>query len=110
MAAALVAATSVAAASLAAASLAAAILVLAAVAATAVGDFCFMRQASRICLRLSLSGRFLPCFLLAVAVAEAAVAEQMSLVSTAPFTVLNSNLAAIPCATHVSNYFQRQYL
>jgi hypothetical protein len=98
MAAALVAATSVA-----AASLAAAILILANVAAAAVGDFCFIRQASRICLRLSLSGRFLPCFLLAVAVAEAAVAEQMSLVSTAPFTVLNSKLAAIPCATHVSN-------
>ena len=82
---------------------AAAILVLAAVVAAVVGDFCFIRQASRICLRLSLSGRFLPYFLLAVAVAETAVAEQMSLVSTAPSTVLNSNLAAIPCATHVSN-------
>jgi hypothetical protein len=82
---------------------AAAILVLAAVAAAAVGDFCFIRQASRICLRLSLSGRFLPCFLLGVAVAETAVTEQISLVSTAPSTVLNSNLAAIPCATHVSN-------
>jgi hypothetical protein len=36
----------------AAASLAAAILILAAVARAAVGDFCFMRQASRNCLRL----------------------------------------------------------
>jgi hypothetical protein len=81
---------------------AAAILALAAgVAAAAVGDFCFIRQASRISLSLSLSGRFLPCFRLAVAVAETAVTEQMSLVSTAPFTVLNSNLTAIPSATHV---------
>jgi hypothetical protein len=82
---------------------AAAILVLAAVAVAAAGDFCLICQASRICLRLSLSGRFLPCFLLVVAVAETAVTEQISLVSTAPSTVLNSNLAAIPCASHVSN-------
>ena len=60
------------------------------------------RQASRLNLLLSLSGRFL--LFLGVTIAAAGVDElQYRLVSTLPPTVLYISLAAMPFATHVLN-------
>ena len=62
------------------------------------------RQASRLILLLSLSGRFLLFLGVTIAAAAAGVDElQYRLVSTLPPTVLYISLAAMPFATHVLN-------
>jgi hypothetical protein len=66
-------------------------------------EFLLCNQAFLLNLRLSLSGRFLPCFELELAAAAVDGALQNRLVSTTPPTVLYTSLAAIPLATHVLN-------
>jgi hypothetical protein len=76
----------------------------AAVDAAGLEEFFLCNQASLLILRLSLSGRFLPCFEVVLAAAAAVDgALQNRLVSTNPPTVLYTSLAAIPLATHVLN-------
>ena len=65
--------------------------------ATVYIDFFLRSHSSRFCLRLWFAGRCLPCFLGALAAVEV---WHTSRVSTAPHTVLNSSLAAMPLATH----------
>jgi hypothetical protein len=65
--------------------------------ATVCVDFFLRSHSSRFCLRLWFAGRCLPCFLEALAADEV---WHTSRVSTAPHTVLNSSLAAMPLATH----------
>jgi hypothetical protein len=66
------------------------------------------RQASRLILLLSLSGRFLRFLGVTLAAAAAGVAVlQCRLVSTLPPSVLYTSLAAMPCATHVLNISYR---
>ncbi len=65
--------------------------------ATVCVDFFLSSHSSRFCLRLWFAGRCLPCFLGALAAAEV---WHTSRVSTAPHSVLNSSLAAMPLATH----------
>jgi hypothetical protein len=65
--------------------------------ATVCVDFFLRSHSSRFCLRLWFAGRCLPCFLGALAAVEV---WHTSRVSTAPHTVLNSSLAAMPLATH----------
>ena len=66
------------------------------------------RQASRLILLLSLSGRFLLFVGVTLAAAAAGVAVlQYRLVSTLPPSVLYTSLAAMPCATHVLNISYR---
>ncbi len=60
-------------------------------------DFFLTSHSSRFCLRLWFAGRCLPCFLEALAAVEV---WHTSRVSTAPHSVLNSSLAAMPPATH----------
>jgi hypothetical protein len=66
------------------------------------------RQASRLILLLSLSGRFLLFLGVTLAAAAAGVAVlQFRLVSTLPPSVLYTSLAAMPFATHVLNISYR---
>jgi len=74
-----------------------AVVAAAVVDATVCVDFFLRSHSSRFCLRLWFAGRCLPCFLGALAAVEV---WHTSRVSTAPHTVLNSSLAAMPLATH----------
>ena len=67
------------------------------------------RQASRLNLLLSLSGRFLLFLGVTIAAAAAAGVDELQyrLVSTLPPTVLYISLAAMPFATHVLNISYR---
>ncbi len=74
-----------------------AVVAAAVVDATVCVDFFLRNHSTRFCLRLWFAGRCLPCFLGVLAAVEA---WHTSRVSTAPHTVLNSSLAAMPLATH----------
>ena len=74
-----------------------AVVAAAVVDATVCVDFFLRSHSSRFCLRLWFAGRCLPCFLGALAAVEV---WHTSRVSTAPHSVLNSSLAAMPLATH----------
>ncbi len=60
-------------------------------------DFFLRSHSTCFCLRLRFAGRCLPCFPEVLAAIEV---WHTSRVSTAPHTVLNSSLAAVPLATH----------
>ncbi len=74
-----------------------AVVAAAVVDATVCVDFFLRSHSSCFCLRLWFAGRCLPCFLGMLAAVEV---WHTSRVSTAPHTVLNSSLAAMPLATH----------
>jgi hypothetical protein len=74
-----------------------AVVAAAVVDATVCVDFFLRSHCTCFCLRLWFAGRCLPCFLEVLAAVEV---WHTSRVSTAPHTVLNSSLAAMPLTIH----------